>query len=573
MSETYEGKVVQKQLYKIYKELKSEKQDKLEIMRQVKKYMRPNSEDILFRFKSEVTMDEFQSRALFDNTCQNKMSHFSISSLSDIINPFQPWFTLNIAGLSDEAQQEEEMRTWSIESHAKFLDFINKSTYYKALLSDKRNFDLYGFSAMTIASMGKGKEGMVVKSENPFDVLIYEDDTGVIGVMFEKTYTEYSMKEVFDYEPKEKEKGVKKSYSVICACFPNKEFFIDNAEKEKGKYVQVYILKKVNTSLEGDDKTTFELGSDDSNMAIEIGERKYFKDLVSCVTRDFYEEANSYGEGWGQKLLISAVNLNQVHRNIARTAEFAGNPAFIVPYDLNQRFKHINPGQMYGVSGTGQKIEPIAVDLKLDHLNNFLSVEKEQVNESVPVVGVPQQKKQRQSQLEVEKMLLEASKNSFIYKVIYLQEGVGEHLKRMFRIAVDQGVLDEPPGNIDIGSVEPNLNNIILKELKKAQARSFVEGLNLSNGFLALVPEGGDNYKVDKIIRSIMEAVGGGEGLENMKAVEQIRQQRQRIQQGDLGQQNQLTRADVGLKGAQADKAHAEAQKVKAEAQQQEGVL
>ena len=561
--------IKQDKLYRIYLDLKTQKSSKLNVMRETKRYMRPSYDDIMKRFNEKIGVRELSLFGLFDNTCQNKMSHFSISSLSDIINPYQPWFALNVVQPKEE--DVEPLREWAIPSHNKLLDFINKSTYYKALMSDKRDYDLYGFGAMTITH-GKDKKGMLIKSENPFSVLIYEDDTGVIGVMWEKDYSYYSMKEKFNYVEKENQKkGVETNkYKVVCCCFPNTSDFIKEPVAGKGNYVQIFLLKKIEELVTDEKGDAVELGSDDSMIGEEIGDRLYFSDLISCIARDSYENDSPYGEGWGKKILISATNLNQVHRNLIKSTEFAGNPAYSCPHDLYRRFKKVQPGQVYSDSATGSKVEPISLDFQIGELNNFLSVEKEQVNESVPVVGMPQQKKQRQSQLEVQKMLLEASKNSFIYKVVYLMEGVGQHLRKMFDIAVEQGVIDNPPNNIPMSDVQPSLSNIILKELKKLEARSFVEALNMSQGFLSLFREGADNYKMDYIIKTIMESVGGGSGLEKNAIVEEIRKKRQEIQKTQQDQQNALAQAQAGLIGAQAGKAQAEGAKAKAEGENQQ---
>ena len=556
----------QKKLYKIYSTLVSQKSEKLELMQVVKRYMRPSFADLLVRYKKDVSAVEVYRNALFDNTCQNKMAHFSISSLSDIINPFHPWFSLNV--LNPAKDMIEPLREWSIKAGDAFLDFINKSSYYKALMVDKRNFDLYGFSSMTIVPKEKG---MIIKSEDPFSVLLYEDDTGIIGIMWEKRYTAHSMEKLFNYVPKDGKANLESMrYTVICACFPNSSDFINNVESEQGgKYVQLYLLKKEEL-YSGDKGAEFDetLGSDESFMGEEIGKRKYFSELISCVARDSFEDDSSYGEGWGKKILVTASNLNQIRRNLIKSAEFAGNPSFMTPHDIYRRFKSIQPGQTYTNSAIGEKIELIDIKPQLGELAGFLDVEKSQVNESVPVVGMPQQKKQRQSQMEVQKMLQEASKNSFIYKVVYLNEGVGQHLKKMFNIAVDAGVIPEPPEGVDLKDVEPSLSNVILKELKKSQARAFVESLNMSQGFLSLFREGADNYKMDYILKTIMEATGGGSGIEEEEVVNSIREQRQKIQQDKINRDNMT--AEAGLAGAQAGLAQARTKQAEAEVSAQQ---
>ena len=78
------NQIKQKKLYRIYLDLKTQKSSKLNVMRETKRYMRPSYDDIMKRFNEKIGVRELSLYGLFDNTCQNKMSHFSISSLSDL---------------------------------------------------------------------------------------------------------------------------------------------------------------------------------------------------------------------------------------------------------------------------------------------------------------------------------------------------------------------------------------------------------------------------------------------------------------------------------------------------------
>ena len=564
----------QKKLSLVFKELVSEKQKKIEFMNQVRRYLDPTYYDLLYRFNLKADSDEYGINAVFDSSCSNKIAQYSISSLSDIINPFQAWFSLNVSKniYEGDKDKKEELMEWGIGGGSDLLSYINRSTYYKALIPDKKSYDLYGFSGMTITANSENN-GIRVSSEDPFKLLSYEDDDGIIGVFWEKTFTPYTMKKMFNYDAKKRDGvGVETEYEVVCACVPNKPEFVENCDESKGKYVQLFILKKMTLKSKTDDKLDdariSDAGIEDSE---EIGERAYFSNLVTTVVKDEDTHRDKYGSGWGKKILMNAVNMNIIRRNLLRGTEYVGNPAFMMPPDYAERYRQFRPGQVYGMSYTGQKIEAIEVKPALQEQAFFLGTEKEELDETIPNIA-PQQKKQRQSQLEVQKMLLESSKNSFIYKLNYLMGGVTEHLKKIFKIAYEQGYVRKLPEGIKFSDVEPSLANIILKEFRKQKARSYVEMIQLAVPYLSSYQEGWDNYKKDFILRAMAEGVGGDDGLETNDVVEQIRKIRLEEYDKQQNQQAQMLDAQMKLMGAQAGKASSEAQRARAETTQADSI-
>ena len=556
-------RIKQDKLYNIYKSLVESKTTKLNMMYTVRRYLKPLISDFLIRFDSSASSERLMTRGLFDNTAMNKMYKYSVSSLSDIINPFVKWFSFKIrSGVKFE--DEEELRKWVIEARDAVLDFIAEGKYYKSLLSDKVNYDLYGFSGMTITTNRKNK-GYKSKAENPFKVLIYDDDEGVTGVMWEQEFTAFHMKLNFNWTPEEGEGEEQSLYKVVCACFPNDPKFINNHEKG-GEYVQIFFLKEKRLLQDKDDSSNSQDYDIDDFEGIEIGERKYFEDLMTCVAVDVESDQSSYGDGWGFRILMPAANLNMMHRNILKNIEFVGNPPFQAPPDLENRFRGIVPGRLYGHSFTGNKIEAITFDGKLGDQTGILELERAHVDDTIPAIGPPPQKRQRQSQLEVQKGLTEAAKNAFVYKLNYLQEGVACHLDRFFDIAMKQGVIPELPKGLKKEDVKPSLGNLILKEFKKVKAMAYVEGLNMSYGYISQYPEGFDNFKVDYIIRGIQEAKGAEDGLEDFETVKAIRKIRVKRQQQEQAQALELQEAQRSLLGAQASKFGAEAETAKARA-------
>ena len=527
------------------------------MMKVIRDYMSPNDDYMTGRLKTNRSLNEYDRNNLYDNTCLNKMRHFSASSLADIINPHEPWFSLSV-----KKDETETIRTWRIKSAERLYKFINNSDYYKYLLTDKINYDLYGFSALTITGNQKG--GMNIYAEDPFSLYIYEDSEEVIGVFWERNYSAYSMRKMFNYDPEDRTLDDNSIYVVLSVCVPNSQEFID-AENQNKKYVQIHILKEIKDRIvvKSQDLSSYTV------EGIEVGERRYYDQLISTVCRDRRDGYSSYGEGWGKRLLTNAINLNVIRRNMLKTVEYEGNPAITAPYDLNFRFNRLIPGQIYPVSVTGRPVETVKLNADLNKQAGYLSLESDQVDATIPSIEIPQ-KKQRQSQTEVLKMLQEAQKNNFIYKIEYLTDGIAKHLRKMFNIAMRQKIIDTPPTGLTKEDVEPTLASIILKESKKIKASSYVEAISLLQPFMAAYPQGFDNFDIDYIIRNVVEGVTGGEGLLDNRQVNQIRERRRQEIQRQQQQQIQQVSAETQLAGAKAGAAGAKAQKDLASARAEE---
>ena len=556
-----------KKVNQIYTSLVAEKNDKLNLMRKIKSYMKPNDMDLIYRFR-KAPNDSFLKNNLYDNTCLNLTSHFSISSLSDIINPYEAWFSLNVK--RGPQVDSNKLMDWSKKATYQLLRFINDSDYYKYLITDKRNYDLYGFSALTI---GKGsRKPLRIFSENPFGLLIYEDDEGVQGYMFTRQFSSYSMKELFDWEEEDKQEGTEQMYDVLFCFLPNTPDFVDENPKQPTSdkpYVATQYLKNSYYKSTNDRRNEVnDFGLNDSGFREEIGTRRFLNMLPASVVRDSFESYHAYGEGWGKKMLTIAMNMNIIRRNMLKGSEFAGNPAFVIPGGLNTRYRKILPGRTYFPPFPGQKsqIESIPIDSRLNEQGAFLGLEQQQAQDTMPSLSPPQ-KKQRQSQEEIQKLLMEASKNNFIYKIIYLTDGVTEHLRRIFRIAVDEGVIEDFPDGLSYEDVEPSLSSLISGELKKSKAMAHSQVLGMLQGWLSFYSEGFDNFDIDAIIRGTSMALCGGDGLEDMTKVEQIREtrktmieQQQQQQQAVAQAQNQLLSAQAQAQGAMAVKTRKEAE-------------
>ena len=136
------------------------KTDKLSIMKSYLKYLDPSDRRL-------VRGQSYNSDILFDATGRNLIENYTFESVSDIINPSEPWFTLDT--FRNKKFNRDDVSEWNIENSPYFLTYIKDNHYFPNLLLDKKRFDIYGFSGMSF--LKKPDRGMRIKTENPFNYI------------------------------------------------------------------------------------------------------------------------------------------------------------------------------------------------------------------------------------------------------------------------------------------------------------------------------------------------------------------------------------------------------------------
>ena len=573
MSQT--EKIVQDKIVTLYKSLKDEKRNKRHFMSRIKKYVRPNRKDLLNRYDDDTQI--YDPEVLVDNTAGVSMRKYSVESLLDILSMVDPWFTLltTILKLKGDAKLEEEYNQWAVLNQKLLFRFINNSDYPIVVKDDKFIYDSYGFSGMTI---GHRDNKLLTEVENPFKLLRVRAGNRTVGCMWERKYREDEMMQEFGWRSPEWEKSEGQDerssmeYTVIHATVPNNEVFVKNPKKE-GKYVQIYVLKdegykpkpKVQDGI--DMQETHE---DESIAGIEIGKRKHFKMLPTVIPTDTLIPEEDYGFGEGEWVVSPATNCNKINKNIIASSSIKAMPPLDAPAEYFLQGKYVQPRMVFPrnptVRGAGDGIKFIEFKDNLNEQSAILEAERDQVRDSLPTVTNPP-KKQRQSMLEIEKAELQRMTMQFAYKIAYLKLGVAEHLKRIFYVAVDLGVLTDLPGDLDWEDVEPSIDNLIEKEKMKLKGQKYVVTASMSQAYLGGFLEGWDNFKRDGILRNIAYSQGIGEDLNTIDDRTKIREERRRQIEEQQRREDAVLRSTMNREGAQATKDAGMGTKAIAEAQ------
>ena len=548
-------------IMKLYMELLQAKRDKLALMRSVRKYLDPDD-----KFLSE-RIDI--SSALVDTKPRNIMENYSLSSLTDLINPVNPWFDLNIPKKPDI--DEEELREWAKTGNKEFLIFINNSSYYQSLIQDKRQYDLYGFTGMSFYSDidYNNQKKLSVKTENPYQLLYHKDsyDKIIKKYFYVRFYATDNLLDIFKISSKKAQElsladpgGLN---SVLCAFTPNTEYWL----KEDDKPYEAQSLKNFcqsfwflrNISHIEDDLTKSDQGEllqASLSKTMEIGERKYFDEPPTVITLDSSFESNKYGIGIGKRIITNAKNLNMAKESVLTTVAHIGKPSLQFPIDIYDEYDDNSPGSRYPLSHTGQDIKPVPYSFDLKGQIQYMQHEVEEVKQDAPIFNPPE-KKSRQSQFEVEQNFLESQKQNMIFKILYITDGVSLHLSKMFNLAIKLKKITPPPEGLMLKDIKPSLSTILLKEYAKQTALQYVQALSYSQGYLSLYQAGIDNLKMDSIIRKIFIAMTGGADLEDLSIIDTLRKQRAQKEAQEEQFNNALRNAQLNLLSSQAHQSRA----------------
>ena len=561
--------------YNAFQFLVREKESKLALMREIARFMDPSDNVLLSRSAYSSNSDN----ALFDTMAMNSIDKFSKDSLADIINPYEAWFNLSFTRNIDT--DKNMLQDWAGKATQDLHTYINDSKYYICLQEDKLNYDLYGFSAMSITHENDNLKTYV---EDPFSIY-YEDDLGDVKVIYwtvlrnrQEMVRAYGESVIDDSD----RQIPNLKFEILNVISPNhREYVRTDFREGAGKYVlRRFILRRCqmpeeqvedrsNLSKEGVAQTV--VGAE----MIEVGERQYFNEMPIVFSRDSLRGKAKYGDGQGKKILTSIQNSNTIKRDLIHIARFHGDPAVQSPSDLFMQFHSLTPGTVVPYSHTGEKFEFIAHPGDIKSLTEAVNQEHSQILDTVPQLDSPP-KKQRQSQFEVQQAQIQAAKNIFLYKVFYLTQGVSKHLARIFSLGLDAGRIRPLPQGVTIEDVKPSLESLLLKEYKRQKGRSMVETLRMLEILAAYHKPVTDNFNFDDIARSIADSSGAGDIMLNDTAiVEQIRrrkleimQRREQAQMGTLDSKAIQQQAKGEESRAKVDKLRAETQAIQQQGEQ-----
>lgn len=548
-----------------YNRLYMEKGQTLTIMREITKYLDPEDSNMS---REEATNTE---EVVFDTTGRNALENYTFESLSDVINPYEAWFNLEYKNIDDRPQDEmDEIKQWADKATKQLFIFINDSDYYPHLITDKKNYDLYGFSGLSIL---KAADRVQIRAENPYNLVLSRDcmDDKVSEYYWTTKTSAYTVHANYGMAKNKLPYDNSTRVVLLHALVPNNEFFIDMPEKGKGKYVYAVFFAGTEAEfMERQQNQRYRTALVSKGSMVEELRRLYFDKPFLVCPRDTLGYGRPYGTGIGKRILVASQNVNQIRKNTLQLSALSAEPPVQYPFDIFSRFKYdelqLNPGSIFPLSSSGEQIVP--VDLRIDMQKQLvlLQYEDAKLAQDIPQLS-PEQKKARQSQFEVSQQQQQASEIQLMYKLFYLRYAVGKHLDLLFDCAMDLKKISPLPNGVKKKDFRVSMADILLRLYKKVKAQAYVRSQQMCAGYFTNNPSTLDNVDGDMVVRNVYRAQGSGDVLLSKEETARIRQERQQqqqqqqqIQQQLLNQQQNQVGADAALKGAQAQKALKEAQ-------------
>ena len=547
----------EKQVSDLFFHLKKYKEQKLSMMREIEDYLDPSDTRIMSRM-SHTT----EEGGAFDSKAETEMRKFSLLSLLDIFNSVRPWFTM-LPQIVPKGMEEDKLRLWAGDANKKLFSWINKSPYLEALAQDKHVYNMYGFSSMALGAEDKQLEAT---AQDAFKVYLLTDKNKVKGVGFLREYTRHSLsmlnlaedfkEDVFN------ESDTTSKFKVLVVYTPNNKFYVEHdLDESKGKFVERFYYAGT-----FDFKDMEENVIDSSVEFREIADRKYYERLQTVCPRDSFRASSDYGKGYGQMLLVTSINANKIHKNIVRSSGLKANPPVEAAPEVFLGERGLEEGTVYPKNYMYKEgIKILEIKDQLEHQLAVLDKEHEQIQDILPNVQGPK-KASRQSQYEVQQQTLDEMKELFAFKISYLKQGVAEHLRIIYYLALDQGIIELPEGVSDPEVLEPSLDSLIQKEVERQAAQEFVVTIQMCSIILAGYKPGWDNFDKDKILRYISTARGAGMGLHPLDVRKKIRELRVEMQKQQAQAAQAAEQAKSGALQAKGRKDDASAQKTIKEA-------
>ena len=532
-------------IYKRYSQLNTKKQNKIDLMERVQRYLAPKDQHLI--------RGEDEEDVLFDVKGARKLKSKSTSSIAGLINAFSNWVVFS--PVTNDEEKKKAIMEWSRTANDEFKKIINDSRYPKNVFKDKFYYDLFGFSGMTFSYLSE--DGRINSEvENPFSLVYSRNSRGEVSeTYFQKDYDPSEAEAIFGKLSDEfyiqvegKEKLAQQKVRVLTAFLKNKEEFFNEVEdKNKRKaYVQVSFAVKA-ISLSATDTT--HLNSIASGGFEQIGEPKFFNYPLTAVVTDVLAGETDYGEGEGKLLLPTAQNVNKLKRDLKLTSAFLSNPPIATPIDVIDDYNNITPGMNLPKSNLGDP-EILQLSVNPQHQLSILQHEELSLEQQLPLSdgNSPFDKKQRQSQFQVAEGLAEQRLVSLAMNINYITEGILAHVRVLFRLAIDSKLLSLPDG-IKIKDVEPNLDSLLEKEYRKEKAKTTAETLGLLQAHFQAAPYTIDNIDWDTSLREICIGLDQGSLLvsieDRTKTRQERQQQEQQQQQQQLQQQQELATAEA----------------------------
>lgn len=476
---------------------------------------------------------------IFDSTGSESMRVQTEGITGYLTNPASDWFSLRFE--DDDLNENHEGKLW-LDSVAKmFRRVFPKTNFYNAnsMMLDQGQLVGTGF----MFPERDGARGFNFQTFNEHDVWIDENSKdNVDRVVIKKILTtEVLIEEYGENVPKivkdAEEKAPYREWVVYIAIYPNKDHNEDLLDSFA--YSSTHWLDEAR---------------DEEAVLREGGYRTF----PMICWRMFKIPSLAWGYGTCLEALPEVEKLNLVERDLLTASNFAVDPMWAIPQDMEDEEFDRTPGGMVPVADMNKAPRPmnpglnypIGKDVKQDYRRRVENIFKVDFYRLLQTLS-----ERAMTATQVNEMANEKAATIGVMVSRIITEYLNPLFDRLFEIAFENGMLPPVPaslvaGGADFDKIKVDYEGVLAQMLKRFTAVVSANQIVQSIGVLGQIsPEVYDNVDVDVLARDIVEASArSASSIRPKDVVEQIRQQRAQVQQMQMQMQMQQSNADAYAK-------------------------
>ena len=455
-----------------------------------------------------------------------------------LTSPTQRWFKLK---MSDAKLNEQR-------SSREYLEKVESVLYDHVFNSPHTNFtpqthELYldigafGTSVMLIEDQSKGINFQTFHLGNCY---IAEGLDGKVNTVY-RTYLMTARQIMEKYEDvfsKEQVEVFKKKPYEEHECLhivePNDQFLPDSAKSTNKEYISVFIF----------------LGSEKA-----ILEESGYDVFPYVVPRWQKTAEETYGRGPGSTALPDIKMVNEMMKTIIKSGQKVTDPPLMVPDDgFLLPIRTTPAGINFYRSGSQDRIEPLPVAGRLDigfdllknrheHIMRVFHIDVMRMQESGPEMTATEVMARQEEKMRNIAPMTGRMQVEFLAPMI----------RRTYHIANRQKILPPIPGSLKGRGIDIEYSSPVARAQKATQLQNVTRLLEAFVPLINIKPEMADNFNGDEYFEWAHDLLDAPEViLEGKAKVQQIRQARQKAQEGEMQKQDMERAASGGVDVAKA---------------------
>ncbi len=468
---------------------------------------------------------------LYDTTAilANEMLASALHGM--LTNPETRFFELVFG--DPELDEDEEVKAWCQEAGDRMFRVINNSNFQTEIHETYIDIGAIGTACMF---MGEHEDSIVHFSARAMkEIRIDENHLGLIDVVYRtfklrphQIIAQFGSKNCPEEIIRAAEKGSQDQMEIIHAVEPMNELEKGNPKSHTYKSTYVMAEKKFILSKGG------------------------FREFPFAVPRWTKTTGEIYGRGPGMSMLPDIMMVNAMMLTVIQGAQKTVDPPLMVTDDGVIGVVRLQPGGLTIVRpGSENTIRPLITDARIDFGQKIVEDVRNRIRAGFYVdqfqLAQGPQKTAEEVVREVEQKL------RLMGPVLGRQhfELLAPLIERVYGIMERKEMFSPPPNKIKGKTFQVRYSSMIARAQRMSEALNISKALQIIEPMAQVIPSIIDNVDGDKIARELWDIMGNKHGLlKPQKDVDKIRDQKAKMAQEQMKQQQQLHESQVAKNAA-----------------------